>query len=279
MSEAFNDPLTHLLELTSLPSGDPRRKDLDRELALMPEAERTRWTLMMHETDLLYGNLPQVDVPPDLQAKLLQIPQSPAAAQPAPPPPTPLAKIGPRPWRLYAACLLILLPVAGFAIWNMPRSETVLGPIVAPPAVVFDSTKANEVATLAEQLHESPPPLSIASSDPVAVQNALDASFKTYVSRFPAMVPLPKPPATATLLGGGVVSFGKTHAVFTRWTSGKDTLTLYQFDGQPFKIPDGFDKALVSTKSGHFVSIWPGYGNPCTWACVADNKPAAELFD
>ncbi len=280
MNDALNDPRARLLELASLPPGDPGRKDLDRELELIPEAERARWRHVMNETDLLYTNLPQVDVPPDLEAKLLQIPSAPqTAAQSGSLAPAPLAKIAPRRWGLYAASLLILVPIAGFAIWNMPHAGTVPGPVVAIPAVVFDASKANEVASLAEQLQLSPPPLSITSSDPVVVQQALDGSFKTHVSRFPAMVLQPKLPASATLLGGGVVPFGNTYAAFTRWTSGSNTITVYQIDGQPLKIPDSFDKALVTTQNGHFVSIWPGYGYPCTWACVADSKSNAELFD
>ena len=219
----------------------------------------------------LYSNLPQVDVPADLQAKLLQIPHVATDAQSAP---APLAKIAPPRWRLYAACLLILLPIAGVAIWNMPHSDTVGGPAVVPLTYTFDSSKANEVASLAEQFHAIPARVSIASSDPAIVQHALDADFKTHVSRFPAMVPPPKPPASATLLGGGVVPFGKTYAVFTRWTSGKDTVTLYQIRRPTLQNPRGLRQTARLHQGGHFVSIWPGYGNPCTWACVADNKHA-----
>ena len=271
MTEAFNDPLARLLELASLPPGDPGRKELDVELSRMPVAERARWTKMIHETDLLYTGLPEVDVPPDLESRLLKIPHAAADAKSAPAPTAPIAKIGPRRWKLYAACLLILLPIAGVALWNMPHADT------TPISYALATDKADEVANLAEQLHLSPPALAVTSSDPATVEKALNDAMKPYNMPFPAMMLPPKSPAT--LLGGGVASFGSTHAAFTRWTSGKETVTLYQFDGKPLNLPAGFDKALVTAKGGHYVSIWPGYGNPCTWALVSDTKPGAELFD
>ncbi|MGN6366968.1 MAG: hypothetical protein ACTHN5_01780 [Phycisphaerae bacterium] len=278
MTEPFDPSLARLLELASLPPGDPRRTDLEQELASLPDAERAMWRHMMHETDLLYGSLPEVEVPPDLQSRLLRIPDAPAAAAGTPSVAldepaarTPLARISPRRFRLYAACLLILLPLAGIAIWNMPRSDT------TPQSFALAAPKAVEIADLAEALHDAPPPLTITSGDPHAVEEALTSAMKPYDMPFPPIVPAPKKPLT--LLGGGVAAFGATHAAFTRWTNGSSTFTLYQFDGKPLHLPPTFTTTLASASHGHVVSIWPGYGNPCTWALVANNKSNAALFD
>ncbi|HUO06870.1 MAG TPA: hypothetical protein VM008_00930 [Phycisphaerae bacterium] len=218
---------------------------------------------MMKETDIFYDSLPQVEIPADLQAKLLEIPQKQEA-------PAIAGRIGPRRLRLYAACLLILLPIAGYALWNMPRSDT------QPVSLALAADKAAEVANLAVESHEAKLPLAVTSNDRAAVEAALQGEMKPNDMPFPAIVPAPK--TALTLEGGGVCRFGSMRAVFTRWSAGSKTYTLYQFDGKPLDIKPGFNKTIVSAK-GYKVSIWPGYENPCTWALVSSDRAGLEAFD
>ena len=258
----MNESPERLNQLASLPPGHPDRRELEREITLMKEEDRTAWLNQMKETDLLYEGLPQIEVPPDLEARLLKLPGMKTA---------PVGRIYSRRLRLYAASLLILLPIAGYVYWTMPRTDMVPDyHFLAPPL-------ASDVASLAVQIHEAPPPLAIASSDSEKVQTTLDAEAKSYAMPFPSMLPKPKTPLQ--LQGGGVCAFGPTHAIFTRWTAGSTTYTLYQFDGKPLAISAGFSKTIVSTAGHYRVSIWPGYGNPCTWALVLENKSAVEAFD
>jgi hypothetical protein len=259
----MSESLEQLHELISLPPGDPRRAELDSRLAPMTGEERARWLQVMKETDIYYEGLPQIEVPADLQAKLLEIPRKQEA-------PAIAGRIRPRRLRLYAACLLILLPIAGFAVWNMPHSDT------TPASLALADDKATEVANLAVGSHEGKLPLMITSNDRAAVETALQGEMKSNDMAFPAVVPEPK--TALTLDGGGVCKFGKTYAAFTRWSSGSTTYTLYQFDGKPLDIKPGFTKTIVSAK-GYKVSIWPGYGNPCTWALVSSDKAGLEAFD
>src|ERR1700760_4500503 len=102
----MSERLEYLQELASLRESDPRRKELEREISSMTEEERTQWMNVVKETDLLYEGLPQIEVPASLEAKLLELPRLQTSS-------APIGRIGflhPRRLRLYAACLLILLP-------------------------------------------------------------------------------------------------------------------------------------------------------------------------
>jgi len=257
------DAQSRLAALAALPPKHPAREQFHAELAALEPVERDRWLLILRESDLLHeGFSSGPAMPASLTAKLLAVPAA-----------VPVKRTLPYKRLLaYAACILVAVPVAMFLLNRGPE-----GPSTHIPVVIAAQT-ATDIADLAIKIHLSPPPLAIASSDPDAVAAALKDS------KMPFPTILMKPTQPLTLLGGGVCDFGPTRAIFTRWKStgaNAVTYTLYQFDGSPFQVPANFQRETVAPSSSTQtmrVSLWPGYGNPCTWALVLEDPQAAAPF-
>jgi hypothetical protein len=255
-----------LPELANLPSGHPGRTELEAQINLMDAPKRENWRNILRETDALYLDLAQVQVPAELEDRLLLIPSQRAAKRGR------LERFLAEPmgWKhLAAACALIAIGILAYTYW--PQSTpTALDPL--------DPMTADKIATLAIQRCEAQAALDISTDDAGKVQAALASH------NLPISVEVTAPQANLVLRGGGACNFGLTYAVYTRWQASNLTYTLFQFNGIDLRVPPSFRVTVASpTALSHgalryHVVIWPGPGQQGDWALVLENDQALAGF-
>lgn len=258
----FDPESEELKELASLPAGDARRRQFEENLAMAEPNELLHWQGVLHETDRLHSTLPKVDLPPGLEDRLLKIPDARRGF-------APWGQINQWSWQnwLSGIAAILLLSLGAFYYMN-----------AAPRISTLPDSFAESIADQAVQVHEMPSPLDVASNDIATVQTAMNQG------KVPFPVVVLKPTGNLDLIGGGVCSISGTPAVFTRWKSGAQSDTLYQFEGKQIGVPAMFYRRLeVPTSLWHDthhyrVVIWPGDSGKCTWALVLETENSKDFF-
>jgi hypothetical protein len=260
---------SELAELAHLPAAHPARAELETRISLMDPVGQERWRKILRETDLLYLQLPDVEVPAGLEARLMGLPAMRQNGRAR------LERFLVRPlatrWVALAACVLIAAGLATYIYW--PRS------LPAPPAVgMLDPAVAEKIAVLAVTHCQGQASLQISSSDAGKLQAALASQ------KLPVTVAVSPPRANFVLVGGGSCEFGTTRAAYTTWQAAGLTFTLFQFDGRALCVPSEFlvttaAPAALGARALHYhVVIWPGRGPEGDWAMVLENDAALGAF-
>jgi len=263
MSE-FDPKSPELHELASLPSGDPRRRGFEENLSAATPEELRFWQSVLRETDRIHSGLQNIELPPELQKRLMELPES---------------VNGAARWKnsqkmrwsfprlAVPVAALLLLAVGGyFYLFSAPRIAT------------LTDSFAESIADQAVQFHEQNTPVQVAGTNIQTVQTELNQN------KVPFPVVVLQPTGKLDLVGGGVCNISGTPAVYTRWKTGGQSDTLYQFDGRKIGVPALFYRRMeVPTSlwhgSHHYrVVIWPGDSGACTWALVLETESAKDMF-
>lgn len=254
------------LEVASLPPEDPQRQELQARLTSLTAEDRAAWERELVLTDRLRIALADVNPPADMPQRLLSVMEDarkitpPAAAAKSD-----LLKLKVD-WRVAAAVLLIVGLIGAYIVVSQPTKPTLLKPDLA-----------HTLATYAVKNHAAAP-LEIASADPAAVQNALQA----HTVDFPVM--LLQPDEGVTLEGGGICDFGPAKAAYTQWQGAGATYTLFEFNGKKFGIPAKFipttnqPAELWHDQLHYQVFFFAGSGGKCCWALVMESENIPNPF-
>jgi hypothetical protein len=257
---------SELAELAHLPVGHPARTELVTRIGRMDPIGQERWRRMLRETDLLYQQLGEVEIPIELEERLLQIPATRPRRQGG------LERMLTRPmaWTALAACLLIAVGILAYLEW--PRT------VAPPPLATLDPVLAEKIAALAVQHCQGQASLEISSSDAGKVRAVLASEH------LPVSVTVSPPRETLMLRGGGTCEFGPARAAYTSWQAAGLNFTLFQFNGASLCVPEKFltttaIPAALGAKGIHYhVVIWPGHGQEGDWAMVLENDAALSAF-
>ena len=232
----------------------------------MEPQQQQFWRELLRENDLIFAQIAETPMPPDLQERLLRIPDLP---------------ISPEPWwrnamsvqlgwrSIAAACAVVALAIVGiFYYWFAPP---------APPQPLADAL-AMDITRDAIAYHQTAAAPEIPGPDKAQIIAALKAKNLT----FPIM--MLEPQDHLVLQGGGLCTIDGVPAAYTRWLFGNIHYTLYQFDGAKIGIPASFVDTTESPTNlwrGDFhprVTIWPGPAGRCTWAIATDTDSATNEF-
>jgi len=252
-----------LAELANLPRGDSRRQAFEDDLANADASQQEYWRTIMRETDHLSAEFSRLDVPPNLQARLMQI-----AAPPVAPKRAGWMNIQIS-WKHLLGGAVAAAILAGAYFLFEPKPARM---------VALDDSFADEIGTQAVQTHESQTPLQITNTDPHVVETALTQD------KMPFPVAVLQPNFHLDLVGGGTCDMAGTPAVYTRWRKDGDNYTLLEFDGRRIGIPAEFYRRIdVPQKLWHDthhyrVVLWPGNSGECTWALVLESDNAKDAF-
>ena len=260
-----NGESAHLSELANLPQSNPARAELEGQISLMSSTRQDRWRNILRETDALYFELAQVQIPAELQERLLMVPDRRAAKRDA----FERFLAEPLGWKHLAACALIAIGIFAYVFWprGVPRQLQLLDPGLA-----------NKIATLAIQHRQAQASLEISSDNAGKVQAALA------VHKLPITVAIEAPRAYFVLRGGGACDFGPTRAVYTSWQANSTTYTLFQFNGKDLGVPPLFLTTVATPNASspgkvqYHVVIWPAGPGEGTWALLLENDAAMAGF-
>ncbi|MGA2233507.1 MAG: hypothetical protein ABSH22_21590 [Tepidisphaeraceae bacterium] len=259
-----------LMELAHLPPADSRRKALEREIELMDSQGQQFWRELLGENDRIFTQMGDIPMPPDLEERLLRLPDSPLAIDPW----WKQALARPVIWKAAAACAILAAGVvAAIYLYNWGTSAGTLG----GPQALPDSL-AMTISQEAIAYHESSSAPEVAGPDAARIEAALKGHDLT----FPVMMLEPRDPLV--LQGGGVCTIDGIPAAYTRWQASDLHYTLYQFDGARIGVPASFHDTTESPLAlwhDNFhprVVIWPGPEGKCTWALVMDSDSARNEF-
>jgi hypothetical protein len=255
----------HLAELATLPSSNPARAELEGQISLMDSSRQDRWRNILRETDALYFELAQVQIPAGLEEQLLLVPGERSAKRQK------FERFLGEPigWKQLAACALIALGILAFVFW--PKS-------VPPELRLLDPALADKIAGLVIQHRQAQASMEISSDNAGKVQAALAAR------KPPVTVAVAAPRANFVLRGGGTCDFGSTRAVYTSWQANGFSCTLFQFDAKDLGVPPLFQTTVATPKSPppgsaqYHVVIWPGRDGEGTWALLLESDGALAGF-
>lgn len=265
MSPSNGKPLDPA-EVACLPAGDPHRDALLRQLEGAPPKERQRWEEELALSDRLREELGRVDVPANLQARLLAVPaaemqlvgEKAVVSKPT-------RRVFGMPPRAAAGLVIVAGLAAAYLFTRKPAAPERL-----------DAAVAKSLAALAVQHHATPP--AVVSADPEKVKQSLEASGLDV----PVIMLAPEP--GTTLEGGGTCNFGGVKAAFTRWKNGDSTYTLYEFNGRKLGAPGIFysvtqqPRELWNDQFQYQVFVFPGSQGKCCWALVMETERAKNVF-
>ncbi len=231
-------------EVAALPHEDAKRLAVVRQISQVEGPLEQEWLELLREDERMRLELARVTPPPDLEQRLLAIPQ----------------QIKPRTrWLLrtsrWVSALAAVL-VIGLALWGVTAMKN-----------HRLSRTLGDIATLAMASHETQPDLAVASSDWQVVRTALDGSLYFPIDR-------PKLDPSFKLLGGKVVKLAGASMVYTRWESAGRTYSLYQFCGKDFGINAPVARQEISPrpspKARCNVIVWTE--DHCDYALVIDGE-------
>lgn len=199
-------------ETSILPPDDPRRIDMQSEIArLGPWAER-EWLALLSEGERWRIELSRVEVPATLEDRLLRIPDDCAARD---------ARRS-RVLRLFAGIAAALLVTVAAWTFLPGRSDAL-----------------QSLATLALNDHLDVHPVEVATADPVALAAGLR-------ERVPFDVALPRMPDDLRLAGGRRCTLGSHAVAFTSWGGARGRVTLLQLRRADFDLPADLAPTIVT---------------------------------
>lgn len=232
-------------EVAALPAEHPDRQAVVREISAIDGALEREWLDLLRHDEQMRLDLARIDPPPGFEERLLKIPAQHGAR---------------RPWflrsrrSLAAVAATVLIGVLGtFAFLASSR---------AGRAGVI-----SEVASLAMAGHESSPELAVLSADWQVLTAKLQGGVPFGIQR-------PQLDGGMQLQGGKVTTLGGKAVVYTRWTSGGKTYSLYQFCAKDFGIRGVLQRQAVTPKVGDGrcqVIVWTE--GHCDYALVVDGDP------
>ena len=201
-------------EASILPPDDPRRAEMQTEVArLGPWAER-EWLALLAEGERWRLELGRVDVPDSLEDRLLRIPDECAARH---------ARRSRVLRRVVGVAAAFLVAVAAWAVLA-PRTGT-------------DALQS--LATLALNDHLDAHPVEVATADPAALAEGLR-------ERVPFAVRLPRMPDDLRLAGGRRCTLGSHAVAFTSWGGARGRVTLLQLRRVEFDLPADLAPTIVT---------------------------------
>ncbi len=232
-------------EAAALPADHPRRREVLARVQQAGAWAEDEWIALLAADERLRVELARVPVPAGLRERLLDIP-----------PALPAAERG-RGWRRTAAALAVVaaMVLAAVVAWPWLSSEG-----RAEAAI-------ERVAGLAVTNHEHRPVLTVESSDPSAVRDALSGATKMPVE-------LPLLGRGYRIEGGRICRLAERPVVYTRWEYDGREHSLFQFDLEDFGLKDGFTERTASIRSEgppfatHQVVMWSD--GRCGYALVCE---------
>ncbi len=229
-----------------------------------------QWNAMVAEGEKLRAGLRNVEVPAELQARLMAQAESLVTRETGK-----RGRIGmrgisrPVRWMAAAAAVVICVFVGRNGLEMYAQARDVRG---------LEAIGAMAAANL-----ESPSGMVLASSDERAVESALAAQH----TEMKPMVMNYRLKGTR-LLGGGVTTLGGHRTLFTRWERNGQQFTLYQFVPGEYQLREEFaahEEALAMGGKGAGGGggagrswYWSDPGNHCGWALLTSARDAENPF-
>jgi len=214
-----------MADAASLSQDDPRRIAMVRQVVDAGPWAEAEWLELTSGDERLRLDLWRIATVPEMESRLLALPDSPPAATPKKRWKPPLTRRG----LLSAAAVIAALLVVGGGTLMLSRSGDIDG-------------RLNSLGLLAVDHHLTKHPLSFVSPDLMGVQFQL-------ARRAPFRVHLPRMDADGyELLGGGICHIAGKEVACTRWTRDGRTFTLVQFCPADFDLPNQFTRRTVEVQ-------------------------------
>jgi hypothetical protein len=215
-SEEMDAWIKRMEEGSFLPSDDPLRLELERDLSSQPSRLREKWLEILAETESLKLKTLDISVPKHLEQRLLNdLEELPA----------PLKTRKTPTWMLAAACLFAGVLI-GFAL-NHQQEQ--------PPF--------QQVVLLAADDHINDRRLAVSTSDLDEFERVIKANHQ-----LPVAFPTPAP--GFKLVGGRVCHWGQERIVYSLWKKDGLAYSLIQFDAQGMNMPPSQKPCLTCCDDG-----------------------------
>lgn len=211
-------------EVAALPSGDPLRGDVERRIAEEEAWAASEWALLMEENEIFETALPAVELPGDLEQRLLATLESPRVASR-------------RRWIPIAVAAAVLLGLVG---WWLSMDG--------------DVERSKDVAVLSIDNHlkhvaDDP---GFRTSDPRALERAL-------VDAVPFKVAIPDFAGRMELRGGQKCSLGASPVLLSFWQSTEGPVSLFQCPAADVDLPARMAPGFYHGREGQpkrCASVW-----------------------
>jgi len=250
MQADFNGDLRRRIEEAALlPSDHPMRRDACDHVSEHGDGARQVWRDVQQENESLLVELHEVPAPSGLQERLLIIPQN--------------VRRRSRAWKrsIFAAAAVLVLAMT-----------VVPGLLMHPGAEAIDASVVH-VASLVADDHSARSQLTVVTSDPRQL-------FQELQPKAPFPIDLTTTPAAATLVGARICSFGEGPLIYTRWSTTKGDLSMYQLRLSDFGVPPNLPPQEVrqdqpgdrGARRRCRVRLWSD--DLFAYAIVVDDEPA-----
>ena len=204
-----------MAEASALPPDEPQRQELERRIGNEGAWAQQEWSLLLRENACLRTALQEVDVPQDLERRLLAVRETAVRRR---------TFVGR--WRWPIATVAAALFMIG--VVELMQSRT-------------DSSRLQTVVLLAIDNHLNDQHVSVQTADPRQLEQALEGQV-------PFDVLIPDLGSDLQLVGGRKCKLGTHPVAYSQWNGPDGDYSLFQFRPDDFGVSERISQTLVRSQ-------------------------------